>query len=75
MLLSMYVMPDESGQDLSLLPFVGVSSVTLKIGLFHLLVIDCFMYCVVIVDRYKYRWLIRDSLRVCNEFPLLSYIL
>ena len=54
--------------------FVGISSVTLKIGLFHLLVTDCFMCRVVIVGRYKYKWLRRDSLRVCNEFPLLSYI-
>ena len=54
---------------------VGILSVTLKIGLFHLLVTDCFMCRVVIVGRYKYKWLRRDSLRVCNEFPLLSYIL
>ena len=54
---------------------VGISSITLKIGLFHLLVTDCFMCHVVIVDRYKYKCLRRDSLRVCNEFPLLSYIL
>ena len=52
---------------------VGIPSATLKIGLFHLLVVtDCFMCHVVIVDRYK--CLRRDSLRVCNEFPLLSYI-
>jgi len=54
---------------------VGISSITLKIGLFHLLVTDCFMCHVVVVDRYKYKWLRRDSLHVCNEFPLLSYIL
>ena len=54
--------------------FVGISNVTLKIGLFHLLVTDCFMYHIVIVDRYKYKWLRRDSLCICNEFPLLSYI-
>jgi len=30
---------------------------------------------VVIVDRYKYKCLRRDLLRICNEFPLLSYIL
>jgi len=54
---------------------VGISSVTLKIGLFHLLVTDCFMCHVVIVDRYKYKWLRRDSLCICNEFLLLSYIL
>ena len=52
---------------------VGISSIRLKIGLFHLLVTDCFTCHVVIVDRYK--CLRRDSLRVCNEFPLLSYIL
>jgi len=34
---------------------VGISSITLKIGLFHLLVTDCFMCYVVIVDRYKYK--------------------
>ena len=61
--------------DLSQLKDVGISSVTLKIGLFHLLVTDCFMCRVVIVGRYKYKWLRRDSLRVCNKFPLLSYIL
>ena len=54
---------------------VGMSSVTLEIGLFHLLVTDCFMCHIVIVDRYKYRWLRWDSLRVCNEFPLSSYII
>jgi len=54
---------------------VGISSVTLKIGLFHFLVTDCFMCHVVIVDRYKYKWLRRDLLCICNEFPLLSYIL
>jgi len=30
---------------------------------------------VVIVGRYKYKWLRRDSLHVCNKFLLLSYIL
>ena len=45
-------------------------SITLKIGLFHLLVTDCFMCHVVIVGRYKYKWLRRDLLRVCNKFPL-----
>ena len=57
-----------------MLEYQAISSITLKIGLFHLLVTDYFMYYVVIVDWYKYRWLRRDSLRVCNEFPLLSYI-
>ena len=28
------------------------------------------MCCVIIVDKYKYRWLRRDLLHVCNEFPL-----
>ena len=58
----------------SMLEYQAISSITLKIGLFHLLVTDYFMYYVVIVDWYKYRWLRRDSLRICNEFPLLSYI-
>jgi len=53
---------------------VGMSSVTLKIGLFYLLVTDCLMCYVMIVDRYKYRWLRRDSLHICNKLPLLSYI-
>ena len=55
--------------------FGRILSVTLKIGLFHLLVTNCFMCHVVIVGRYKYKWLRRDSLHVCNKFPLLSYIL
>jgi len=46
---------------------VGMSSVTLKIGLFHLLVTDCLMCYVVIVDRYKCRWLRRNSLHICNK--------
>jgi len=46
-----------------------------RIGLFYLLVTDCFMCHIVIVDRYKYKWLRRDLLHVCNEFLLLSYIL
>jgi len=55
--------------------FVEISSITLKIGLFHLLVTDCFICHVVIVGRFKYKWLRRDSLCICNKFPLLSYIL
>jgi len=30
---------------------------------------------VVIVDRYKYKWLRKDLLHIYNEFSLLSYIL
>jgi len=36
--------------------YVGILSATQKISLFHLLVTDCFMCHVVIVDRYKYKW-------------------
>jgi len=34
----------------SMLEYQAISSITLKIGLFHLLVTDYFMYYVVIVD-------------------------
>jgi len=49
-------------------------SITLKIGLFHLLVTDCFMCHIVIVDRYKYKCLRRDSFVMTWQKQLSYYL-